>query len=56
MISGVLFGMAPALQSLRLGTNEALKQGGSNATVDRKGRRLRSILMSSEVAVATLFF
>jgi predicted permease len=54
ILSGVVFGLAPALQTLRLGTSEALKQGGGHATIDRKGRRLRTVLMTGEVAVATL--
>ncbi len=50
-LTGVLFGVAPALSALRTGINEPLKEGGrSGATGGRN--RLRHVLVASEVALA----
>ena len=50
-LTGVLFGVAPALSALRTGLNEPLKEGGrSGATGGRN--RLRHVLVASEVALA----
>ncbi len=50
-LTGVLFGVAPALSALRTGINEPLKEGGrSGATAGRN--RLRHVLVASEVALA----
>jgi putative ABC transport system permease protein len=49
-VTGVLFGMAPALSALRSGVNEPLKEGGRS--VSSGGNRLRHALVASEVALA----
>jgi putative ABC transport system permease protein len=50
MLSGVLFGLAPALQASKPGLSDALKESGGNATSSR--HLLRSSLMVSEVALS----
>ena len=49
--TGVVFGLAPALQSARLNFNDALKEAGRGA-VGPGGHRLRRILVVVEVALA----
>jgi len=49
-VTGVLFGMAPALSALRSGVNEPLKEGGRS--VSSGGNRVRHALVASEVALA----
>jgi putative ABC transport system permease protein len=60
--SGVLFGLAPALQAARFrggrarsevsGLGEALKEGSRSAAEGRRGGRLREVLLVGEVALA----
>ncbi len=54
ILSGALFGIAPAGQLGRGNTSEALKEGGRPATVSRDRIRLRSILVTAEVALALI--
>jgi putative ABC transport system permease protein len=49
MVTGVLFGIAPALGALRGGVNEPLKEGGRSVS---SGNRLRHMLVASEMALA----
>jgi putative ABC transport system permease protein len=49
-LTGVLFGLAPALQSARVDLNETLKQGGGRIT--SAGGSFRRALVAGEVAVA----
>ncbi len=51
VVTGIVFGMAPALQSSRLNFTDALKEG-SRGNVGLGGRRLRRILVVAEVALA----
>jgi putative ABC transport system permease protein len=53
-LSALFFGLTPASQTLRLALIESLKHGAANVAIDRKGHRLRTILMTSQVAAATL--
>jgi putative ABC transport system permease protein len=53
LLTGVVFGLAPALQSSKLDLTESLKEGGGQTTGAR-GRRLLSALVISEVALAVL--
>ncbi len=50
-VTGILFGLAPALSVLRADLNEPLKEGGRESTEGRGGR-LRHALVASEVALA----
>jgi len=52
VVTGFLFGIAPALQSSRFDLNEALKDGGRGGTDGRGRKRVRSLLIVSEVALS----
>lgn len=54
VLSALVFGLAPALQTLRPDLAAALKDGGRNATGDRRHRRLRHTLVVAEVAIAAV--
>ena len=53
LLSGALFGLAPALQISMSGLNETLKDGWSQPTGSARSR-LRSVLVVSQIAVAAL--
>jgi len=53
IVTGVIFGLAPALQSSRVGITESLKQGERGAEGFSRSR-LRSALLISEVALALI--
>ena len=53
LLTGIIFGLAPALQSSRLDLNEVLKEGGRN-TGGGAGHRLRSALVMTEIALAVV--
>ena len=52
LLTGILFGIAPAVQVSKLDLNEALKEGGHGASEGRRGSRTRSLLVVAEVALA----
>jgi putative ABC transport system permease protein len=52
VMTGLLFGLAPALQSSLLNLNEALKTGGQSVGDGARGNRLRRLLVVAEVALA----
>ena len=54
LMSTALFGLVPALHASRLNLSDALKQGGSKATVSRASTRLRSVLVVAEVALSVI--
>ncbi len=54
LVSGVLFGLAPALQASRLDLNEALKEGGGRSGTGTGQRRLRNVLVVGEVALSLM--
>ena len=51
ILTGILFGLAPAMQSSKLDLNESLKEGGRGSTEGGSGR-LRSALIVTEIAVS----
>jgi predicted permease len=52
VLTGVLFGLLPALQASRPNLNERLKAGGRSATSGLNRQRLRSFLVISEIALS----
>lgn len=52
--TGVIFGMLPALQAMRADVNDALKDASSALTISPRGRRVRSGLVVSEIALAVV--
>jgi putative ABC transport system permease protein len=54
LTTGIVFGLAPALSSLRVGIYETLKEGSSAAGESRMRNRFRSALVIAEVALAFL--
>ncbi|HKS10235.1 MAG TPA: ABC transporter permease, partial [Pyrinomonadaceae bacterium] len=53
LVTGLVFGLAPALQSSRLDLNEVLKEGGRNMAAGA-GHRLRSAMVVTEIALAVV--
>jgi predicted permease len=53
LLTGLVFGLAPALQSSRLDLNEVLKEGGRNASASAS-HRLRSAMVVTEIALAVV--
>jgi len=51
-VTGLIFGLAPALQASKLDLNESLKEGLRGTTSGLRQNRLRSLLVVSEVAMA----
>lgn len=51
VLTGIIFGLVPALQASRVDLNEALKQGGGNTGLGSGGGRLRGALVVTEVAL-----
>ena len=52
LVTGVLFGLAPALQTSRANLQETLKEGGRTGAADFSGRTVRRVLVVGEVALA----
>jgi putative ABC transport system permease protein len=54
ILTGLIFGLAPAWAASRGGAGEALKEGGRSATAGSARQRLRSAFVVAEVAVALI--
>ncbi len=52
LVTGLVFGTAPALAASRPDMYETLKEGGRSAADSRRRSRLRSALVAAEVAIA----
>ena len=52
LLTGVLFGLVPAIHSSKTDLNESLKEGGRGSTEGVHRNRLRAVLVIGEVAIA----
>ncbi len=54
LATGLLFGLAPALQAARADLHDSLREGGRGATTGGRALRLRSALLVGEVSLACI--
>lgn len=54
LATGILFGLAPALEASRTNLQTGLKSSSRGSTHDRRGKTFRNTLIVSEVALATV--
>ena len=54
LLAGLIFGLAPALQAAAPDLQRALKTSGRGSTEGGRGRRLRSLLVVAEIALAMI--
>ena len=52
VVTGLAFGLAPALQAIRISLSETLKEAGRTGTEFRSGMLFRNLLLISETALA----
>ena len=54
VLTGVLFGLAPALRTMKLSLSETLKEGGRSGSESAQRNRTRSLLVIFESAIALM--
>jgi putative ABC transport system permease protein len=54
LLTGLLFGLIPALRAARTDLNSSLKEAARGSTTDRSGLRIRGALVVSEIALALM--
>ncbi len=54
VVTTIVFGLAPALRTLRMNLVDSLREGTQQATVSGSRQRLRSVLVVAEVALAVI--
>jgi putative ABC transport system permease protein len=54
LLSGILFGLAPALQALKMDVQSALRESGRSKTSSARGSRVRSALVTVQVAASLI--
>jgi predicted permease len=52
LLTGALFGLAPAIQVSRVNINESVKEGGRGSSGGSRHNRLRGLLVTAEVSMA----
>jgi len=52
IVTGLVFGLVPAIQTSRANLQETLKEGGRSGSADRSGHTMRRVLVVAEVALA----
>ena len=55
LVTGALFGLVPALRAARRDVAGSLRDDGRGVSLDRGGRRLRNVLVGTQVAASLVF-